>query len=271
MPISFIAVQCFECSTMQVKQQKKSSNKWICVVCNQKQSVQKVFAQSFMAKDVRKVVQNFNMSRQIADQQHPISGEEPQITGDSPKKEEQKRKRSDWTEYIDNDDQEECSAKFELGVNSAQGDGGIEPLVVTEMPKATFSKPKVRNYSCRGEKLLRPSFPNRRDGKLQQNEDLGRNSNVVNAKEKGLDLKWNSFMAQIREKRDLVGGEKPEKRDSAGKNTVSKWSSYITAEDEDEDHQTSKSIEKRKDGEDHFQQLWMNDERLEEDIHPDFL
>ncbi|KAG6402424.1 hypothetical protein SASPL_134617 [Salvia splendens] len=254
----------------QVKQQKKSSNKWICVVCNQNQSVQKVFAQSFTAKDVRKVVQNFNISRQISDQQHPISGEEPQITADSPKKEEQKRKRSDWTEYIDSDDQEECSAKFELGVHSAQGDGGIEPLVVTEMPKAMFSKPKVRNYSCRGEKLLRPSFPNRRDGKVQQNEDLGRNSNVVNAKDKGLDLKWNSFMAQIREKRDLVGGEK---RDSAGKNTVSKWSSYITAEDEDgdEDPLTSKIIEKRKGGEDHLLQLWMNDEGLEEDIHHDFL
>lgn len=78
-------------------------------------------------------------------------------------------------------------------------------------------------------------------------------------------------MAQIREKRDLAGGVKAEKPDSAGKNTVSKWSSYITAEDEDEDHRTSKSIEKRKDGEDHLLQLWMNDERLEEDIHPDFL
>ncbi|KAG6400212.1 hypothetical protein SASPL_137037 [Salvia splendens] len=235
------------------------------------QSVQKVFAQSFMAKDLRKVVQSFNMSRQISDQQHPISGEEPQISADSPKKEEQKRKRSDWAEYIDSDDQEECSAKFELGMNSAQGDCGIEPLVVTELPNATFSKPKVRNYSCRARRGGKLLSPNRRDGKVQQNEDLGSNSNMVNAKDKGLDSKWNSFMAQIREKRDLVGGEKPEKLDSAGKNTVSKWNSYITAEDEDEDHRASKSIEKRKDGEDHLLQLWMNDERLEEDIHPDFL
>ncbi|XP_057793246.1 uncharacterized protein LOC131009858 [Salvia miltiorrhiza] len=231
MPISFIAVQCFECSTMQVKQQKKSSNKWSCVVCNQKQSVRKVFAQSFMAKDVRKFVQNFNMSRQLSDQQHSLSNDESHIIVDAPENKDQKRKRNDWTEYIDNDgDQEEYSAKFEQGMNSAQEDDGIEPMVVTEMPKATFSKPKVSNYSCRGGKLLKPSFPNRR----------------------------NSFMTQIR--------EKPAHRNiAAGKDTVSKWSSFITAEDGDDDCRNSK----RED--DHLLELWMNDERVEEDIHPDFL
>ncbi|PWA78815.1 hypothetical protein CTI12_AA211370 [Artemisia annua] len=49
----FIAVQCFKCSTMQVKQSQKSSN--------EKQSVRKVFLQAFMAKDVRKFVQTFNI------------------------------------------------------------------------------------------------------------------------------------------------------------------------------------------------------------------
>lgn len=49
------------------------------------------------------------------------------------------------------------------------GDDGFEPMVVTEMPKATFSKPKVRNYSCRGQKLLKPSFSNRRASQRQQN------------------------------------------------------------------------------------------------------
>lgn len=54
------------------------------------------------------------------------------------------------------------------------GDDGFEPVVVTEMPKATFSKPKVRN-SCRAEKLLKPSFPNRRDGKRHNYEgELGK-------------------------------------------------------------------------------------------------
>ncbi|XP_021771514.1 MRN complex-interacting protein-like [Chenopodium quinoa] len=64
----FIAVKCCHCSTMQVKQQKKSSNKWNCVVCNQKQSVTKIYAQSYQAKDVRSVVQSFNMSRKLEDE-----------------------------------------------------------------------------------------------------------------------------------------------------------------------------------------------------------
>ncbi|KAK4253058.1 hypothetical protein QN277_010883 [Acacia crassicarpa] len=68
-PTIFIVVQCFQCSTMQVKQKKKSSNKWNCAVCNQKQSMTKVFAQGFMAKDIRAFVQSFNMSRKSIDEQ----------------------------------------------------------------------------------------------------------------------------------------------------------------------------------------------------------
>ena len=47
----------------QVKQQKKSSNKWICSICNEKQSVRNVFASSMSAKDIRIFVQQFNLSR----------------------------------------------------------------------------------------------------------------------------------------------------------------------------------------------------------------
>lgn len=50
----------------QVKQQKKGSNKWVCAVCNQRQSVRKVFARSCLARDVRGFVQRFNMSRSSA-------------------------------------------------------------------------------------------------------------------------------------------------------------------------------------------------------------
>lgn len=104
---------------------------------------------------------------------------------------------------------------------------------------------------------------------------LERDSNrdcPIKAKEKGLDLKWNSFMAQIRETRDLATSEKPaHQKIAAGKNTVSKWSSFMTAEDEDDgdDHQNPDSTGKRED--DHLLELWMNDKRVDEDIHPDFL
>lgn len=90
------------CILKQVKQQKKSSNKWICVVCNEKQSVRKVFAQASMARDVRKFVQNFNMSRgQLSDHQT-----RDLQTSDSPSHQHKNKivKRNDWSEYVDDDD-----------------------------------------------------------------------------------------------------------------------------------------------------------------------
>lgn len=89
-------------------------------MCNQMQSVRKVFAQSFMAKDVRKFVQNFNMSRQLSDQKQSLSDNEPDVA-DSAKIEEQKRKRNDWTEYIDDEPEEDSERKFEKESCCAQG------------------------------------------------------------------------------------------------------------------------------------------------------
>ncbi|EPS71719.1 hypothetical protein M569_03040, partial [Genlisea aurea] len=107
----FIAVQCFQCSTMQaaclfhyciVKQQKKSSNKWTCVVCNEKQSVCKVFFNALMAKEVRDFVQNFNMSRMLSDQKDLQQvGEESSYSDEIRGK---RKKRTDWTEYIDDEE-----------------------------------------------------------------------------------------------------------------------------------------------------------------------
>lgn len=85
-----------------MKQQKKSSSKWTCVVCNQKQSVRKVFAQGYKAKDVRLFVQNFNMSRQFTDQL-PVVGREETETLEIGEQNQSHRsyKRTDWTEYLD--------------------------------------------------------------------------------------------------------------------------------------------------------------------------
>ncbi|KAB2619007.1 hypothetical protein D8674_014876 [Pyrus ussuriensis x Pyrus communis] len=69
MPIVFVAVQRCQCSTMQVKQRNKS-NKWTCVICNQKKSVRQVFAQCPMARDLCFFVQSSNMSRRFAQQTH---------------------------------------------------------------------------------------------------------------------------------------------------------------------------------------------------------
>ncbi|KAF3447376.1 hypothetical protein FNV43_RR12562 [Rhamnella rubrinervis] len=105
--VFFVAFQCCQCSTMQVKQRNKkstksSSNKWTCVVCNQKQSVRKVFAQGPMAKHLRSFVQSFNMSRQ-SQQRFTIDDdddEDDRITQLT------KKPRTDWSDYLDrpNDD-----------------------------------------------------------------------------------------------------------------------------------------------------------------------
>lgn len=91
-----------------MKQKKKSSNKWVCVICNQKQSVRKVFAQGYMAKELRFFVQSFNMSRKAADQeQQAAAGTFPEVAADGEIDEEvsivRGKKRSDWSEYLDSD------------------------------------------------------------------------------------------------------------------------------------------------------------------------
>ncbi|CAH8257865.1 unnamed protein product [Arabidopsis lyrata] len=136
----FIALQCYECSTMQVKQKKKSSNKWVCVICNQKQSVKKVFAQGYKAKELRFFVQSFNMSRKVADEvadsfsEVDVEGEEVlDVIG--------MKKRSDWSEYLDFD-----SPNDRRRLVGEEDDVKI----VTEMPKDMFKRPKLNKDSNAG-------------------------------------------------------------------------------------------------------------------------
>ena len=59
--IEWLCVCCAQCGKFQGQQRKKVS-KWQCKVCGHKQSLVKVFAVSFEAKDIRKVVQDLNMT-----------------------------------------------------------------------------------------------------------------------------------------------------------------------------------------------------------------
>lgn len=141
----FIALQCCQCSTMQVrfwneshislfhpsllsdslvafmvlladqvKQQRRSSNKWVCALCNQKQSLRKVFDRGNLARDVRGFVQRFNMSRMTADGPGSVA---PALIGDdlraslppvlsSGNDGYSRPRRTDWSEYLDPDDGE---------------------------------------------------------------------------------------------------------------------------------------------------------------------
>ncbi|XP_062621931.1 MRN complex-interacting protein-like [Saccostrea cucullata] len=63
MPQEFHVLQCYSCSTFQVHQVKKSSNKWNCKLCGEKQSIKKVFGRGSGA-DCRQHVQRLNTLRQ---------------------------------------------------------------------------------------------------------------------------------------------------------------------------------------------------------------
>ncbi|KAL2455983.1 MRN complex-interacting protein [Forsythia ovata] len=295
-----------------VKQKKKSGNKWTCVVCQEKQSVRKVFAQGFMAKDVRKFVQNFNMSRQLAEQKpeaklftENYDEEENKQIGEIGNQfqsnEGKKKKKTDWSEYVD---YEENSGKLEKD-ELTEGDG-FEPMIVTEMPKALFKKPKLSNHYAAGsdfedgEKLLKPVFAKRNDMKRQSNYsrdvelvELQETTNRGTIKFQPLDRasKWSRFKVDIQEdscnlasKGSVLNSSKyitpddenfafrapPLNSYTTAKGPVSKWSNYMTENDDDD-----LLIREGKASPDQSSEKWKNDEsnyqRVEEDIHPDFL
>ena len=71
----FICVECFSCKTFQSIIVSKKA-KFQCKICNEKQSVRKIFAISEKAKDIRLVVQNLNENRGQMEEQEDIEEEE---------------------------------------------------------------------------------------------------------------------------------------------------------------------------------------------------
>ncbi|CAH9085297.1 unnamed protein product [Cuscuta europaea] len=236
----FIALQCCQCCTMQVKQKKKSSNKWVCVVCNQKQSVRKVFAQGFMAKDIRKFVQNFNMSRQLSDQQfHLPEHQEPRtLDTEAPFPSNPNNKRTDWTEYLDLEG-ESVEKDDEQSTEEEN-----ETRIVTELPKAMFKRPKFSNYTAGSqsdrEKRFRPVFSKRnaRKHSTLQDEDVGPMSKSALEWEDGTlesqDTPSCCSTKMVAKSNMYFVNEEPNKESlvTAAKGAISKWSEYLTIDDD---------------------------------------
>ncbi|XP_009608719.1 uncharacterized protein LOC107809092 isoform X2 [Nicotiana tabacum] len=250
MPTVFVAVQCCQCSTMQVKQQKKSSNKWTCVVCNQKQSVRKVFAQGYKAKDVRLFVQNFNMSRQFTDQL-PVVGREETETLEIGEQNQSHRsyKRTDWTEYLDPE---------ENAIENNEDSGDVmEPKIVTELPKELFRKPKLNKYSA-VEGHFRPVFSKRNARK--QSTSQGMEPSKRQATMTSMVSKWGDnkrvppdmsvqpatdSLCKLDDSINLYGndnsmnernlgyGKSTERSQPKTANKVSKWTEYINVDEDD--------------------------------------
>ncbi|KAL2929402.1 MRN complex-interacting protein [Bienertia sinuspersici] len=135
-----------------VKQQKKSSNKWNCVVCNQKQSVTKIYAQSYQAKDIRNVVQSFNMSRKFEDealqQEDPSLGHFVEQLGGAHETQDNNnniykgKRRTDWSEYMDDYESVELEPGY---LKSKLNEMAAEVKVVTEFPEDfVLKKPRLK-------------------------------------------------------------------------------------------------------------------------------
>ncbi|KAG5612445.1 hypothetical protein H5410_023726 [Solanum commersonii] len=257
MPTVFIAVQCCECSTMQVKQQKKSSNKWTCVVCNQKQSVRKVFAQGYKAKEIRLFVQSFNMSRQFTDQLPVIDREEIETLAiEEQNQSHGSLKRKDWTEYLDPE---------EDAIENDEISGDImEPKIVTELPKELFRRPRLNNYSAVAGNF-KPVFSKRnaRKQSISQGYRNAQNTDVERSKHQAtmasVISKWgddrtapldmsvqpaadsvcklnegiNLYDNDNYRNGDLGYGKSVQRSQPKTANKVSKWTEYITEDADD--------------------------------------
>ncbi|KAL0015758.1 hypothetical protein SO802_002827 [Lithocarpus litseifolius] len=246
----------------QQKNKKKKISKWRCVVCNQMQSVCKVFAQGFVAKDLRGFVQSFNMSRTITE---PSPLPLPQFREEEEEEEEEdivrdnrvhnnKRRSSDWSQFLDPVEVEEEEQQVEE-------ERDFEPKIVTELPEDLFKKQKL---NANADLLYKPVFSTAKNNVISPNKDTRRYQPFAKGSSEGND----------RMKQDDEGQEprrKPQLPTAKAKR-VSKWNDYIAQDDNDNLQLGSgRSFEHQL----HYHTLEFetinNDQRVEDDVHPDFL
>uniref|UniRef100_A0A804ICQ9 MRN complex-interacting protein N-terminal domain-containing protein n=1 Tax=Musa acuminata subsp. malaccensis TaxID=214687 RepID=A0A804ICQ9_MUSAM len=158
----FIAVQCCRCSTMQVKQQKKSGNNWVCSVCNQRQSVRRIHARGHVASDLRSFVQAFNMARadigSHGSDPVPPRSDGPRALSAAPDAREAvahgspfstAKKRTDWSKYLD-------PTHEETDDDDAKGGGEqrvvpLESALATELPPEKSRRSSIPNCTRRAQ------------------------------------------------------------------------------------------------------------------------
>ncbi|KQK09480.1 MRN complex-interacting protein isoform X2 [Brachypodium distachyon] len=176
----FLALQCVQCSTMQVKQQKKSSNKWVCVVCNQRQSVLRVHARGYRAADLRRFVQDANLSRGRG-APVPEADSGPAADEDQQYESPREKRRMDWTEYLDDAGERDGGC----GVVGARDEGiGIE--VTTELPQerhkvSSSKRPPTAQLGVAGKRPKPPNNPSLSNSKMQQIEQGSTRSTLCTA------------------------------------------------------------------------------------------
>jgi hypothetical protein len=96
----FICVQCFSCKTFQAIIVSKKS-KFKCKICNENQTVRKIYAISDQAKDIRLVVQDLNLNRPDEEPDMETKKETVKIIS-TPSEPAEK-----WKEFLDEEDANE--------------------------------------------------------------------------------------------------------------------------------------------------------------------
>ncbi|XP_061168197.1 MRN complex-interacting protein-like [Saccostrea echinata] len=183
MPQEFHVLQCYSCATFQVQQVKKSSNKWNCKLCGEKQSIKKVFGRGSGA-DCRHHVQRLNTLRQQQDVSVAISSyqnfSEDNDSGSTQIEHEENldvpcdNSGSKWSQYVEKAREESTSdnsdSKWSQYVEEAcerstsddQQPG--EDLYTTDGNQFYRSKKRKRDSGS--------SYSNNRKGQMSQGDDL---------------------------------------------------------------------------------------------------
>ncbi|KAB1200098.1 hypothetical protein CJ030_MR7G008284 [Morella rubra] len=231
-----------------------------------------------MARDLRRFVQTFNMSRKFSDHpptsfhgtKLPVSQEEEDTTNDRFTCDHRKR-RSDWSEYLDSENEDRVKEEAE----DQEIGCGCEPNM-TELPEEMFKKPKLKPSFPRADvdevdtdKQYRPVFSKRNSSTknfISQDKEprMCRPSRAKGSSD------GNGYMTE-----DKEPGRKSQQPTATARG-VSKWDAYITAQDDCHPEAT-----RGRNLEDHMGPCYddilldletmSNDQRAEDDVHPDFL
>ncbi|GAV78638.1 hypothetical protein CFOL_v3_22103, partial [Cephalotus follicularis] len=243
-----------------VKQQKKSSNKWTCVVCNQKQSVWKVFAKGYMARDLRNFVQSFNMSRTFSQQNQSHLPEGPTLQPFDP----HRKRPIDWTQYLEPDDHHQNQNILEDEKNGSE----FEPKTLSKMAKEMFKKPKLDGGDDDNDQ---PNFSKRNTiSDKYAVSSVKEPKKCVQTMATGAST-WSNYLTE--------NGEEPRSRLLTTTKRASKWNDYIT-HDDDDNHPDNLLLDNTGRGgftggisqwSNNVFETISNDDRVKDDIHPDFL
>lgn len=240
-----------------------------------------MYAQGYQAKDIRQFVQSFNMSRKFSDEQAgPSLGNFVEhFEGNQDKEDKELKRRTDWSEFMEDDEKDKNPAYLK---SNSKEEGLFEP----ESPDGgMFKKPKLMgkyDSSCSSglgdNKLYKPQFSRR-------------NTNKATCNQQEVALTKEPTKTQSRFSRGPVCAEYPSNNNNLPRNVgrgwqqeqqkkthiatmkkgASKWSAYMEEDEGDhfEGHRAAFADDFKLC---HFDlETHVTDQRVEDDIHPDFI